>query len=65
MSDSHMPLFSLTGTGGEEAALFTAEIFNMYERYAASRGWQFKVLEVSEAEHGGMKVQCRIVENAA
>ena len=32
------------GTGGEEAALFAAELFRMYERYAALKGWQFNVL---------------------
>lgn len=36
------------GTGGDEAALFTAEVFTMYERYAALKGWKFQVLSCSK-----------------
>lgn len=43
------------GTGGEEAALFAAELFRMYERYASTRGWRFEVLEVSDTGIGGFK----------
>ncbi|WP_142850728.1 peptide chain release factor 1 [Telmatospirillum sp. J64-1] len=43
------------GTGGEEAALFAAELFRMYERYAALRGWRFEPLDVSETGIGGFK----------
>jgi len=43
------------GTGGEEAALFAAELFRMYERYAAIRGWRFETLELSETGIGGVK----------
>ncbi len=43
------------GTGGEEAALFAAELFRMYERYAAARGWRFEVMDVNETGIGGMK----------
>jgi peptide chain release factor 1 len=43
------------GTGGEEAALFAAELFRMYQRYAALRGWRFEVLDVSETGLGGFK----------
>ncbi|MBF0093834.1 MAG: peptide chain release factor 1 [Alphaproteobacteria bacterium] len=43
------------GTGGEEAALFAAELFHMYERYAAVRGWRFEGMEVSETGIGGYK----------
>lgn len=43
------------GTGGEEAALFAAELFRMYERYASLRGWRFEVLDVNETGIGGMK----------
>jgi len=35
------------GTGGEEAALFAAELFRMYQRYAALRGWGFEILDLS------------------
>ena len=43
------------GTGGEEAALFEADLFRMYERYAAFRGWRFEVEEKNETELGGLK----------
>ena len=43
------------GTGGSEAALFAGELFRMYERYAASRGWKVEVLSASEGEVGGYK----------
>jgi peptide chain release factor 1 len=43
------------GTGGEEAALFATELFRMYQRYAAQRGWRFEVMEVSETGLGGFK----------
>ncbi len=43
------------GTGGDEAALFAAEVFRMYQRYAESRRWRFEVLEYSETGIGGCK----------
>jgi peptide chain release factor 1 len=43
------------GTGGEEAALFAAELFRMYQRYAVMHGWRFEVLDVSETGLGGFK----------
>jgi peptide chain release factor 1 len=43
------------GTGGEEAALFAAVLFRMYQRYAGIRGWRFEVLDVSETGLGGIK----------
>jgi peptide chain release factor 1 len=43
------------GTGGEEAALFAADLFRMYQRYAALRGWRLETLDVSEAGLGGFK----------
>ena len=43
------------GTGGEEAALFAAELFRMYQRYAEERGWRFEVLEVADTGLGGVK----------
>ena len=43
------------GTGGDEAALFAAELFAMYQRYAQLHGWRFEVMEVSENEIGGYK----------
>ena len=43
------------GTGGEEAALFAAELFRMYQRYAALKGWRFELLDLSETGLGGVK----------
>ena len=43
------------GTGGDEAALFAADLFRMYQRYADAHGWKFEVIEVSENEIGGFK----------
>lgn len=43
------------GTGGEEAALFAAELFNMYHRYADLKGWKFEILSISDTGIGGYK----------
>lgn len=43
------------GTGGEEAALFAADLFRMYSRYAERHRWQVEVLNTSESEKGGFK----------
>jgi peptide chain release factor 1 len=43
------------GTGGNEAALFAGDLFRMYERYAATKGWKVEVLSASEGEAGGYK----------
>jgi len=43
------------GTGGEEAALFAAELFRMYQRYATLKGWRFEPIEISDTGLGGYK----------
>jgi peptide chain release factor 1 len=43
------------GTGGEEAALFAASLFNMYLRYADRQGWKCEILSISETGIGGYK----------
>lgn len=43
------------GTGGEEAALFAADLFRMYARYAELHGWKTEILSESVAEGGGYK----------
>lgn len=43
------------GTGGEEAALFAATLFRMYQRYAESRRWKFEILSISDTGIGGYK----------
>jgi peptide chain release factor 1 len=43
------------GTGGEEAALFAADLFRMYSRYAERKGWRTEVLSANETGIGGFK----------
>jgi peptide chain release factor 1 len=43
------------GTGGDEAALFAAELFRMYSRYAESQRWKVEILESSPSTLGGLK----------
>ena len=43
------------GTGGEEAALFTRDLFEMYRRYCETKGWRFDVSDFSVSERGGFK----------
>lgn len=43
------------GTGGDEAALFAGDLFRMYERYAAERGWRFETVSASDGDAGGFK----------
>ncbi len=43
------------GTGGEEAALFAGDLFDMYRGYAAYKGWRLEIMEASESELGGYK----------
>lgn len=53
--DRNVILEVRAGTGGEEASLFAAELFRMYERYAASKGWKFELLSVNDTGLGGYK----------
>ncbi|MEN6445319.1 MAG: peptide chain release factor 1 [Candidatus Cloacimonas sp.] len=43
------------GTGGEEAALFVADLFRMYSHYAEMKGWKMEVISMNETELGGYK----------
>ena len=43
------------GTGGDEAALFAADLLRMYERFAESQGWKFELISASPSELGGYK----------
>ena len=43
------------GTGGDEAALFAAELFRMYQRYAERQGWKFEPININETGIGGYK----------
>ncbi|MHB8155850.1 MAG: peptide chain release factor 1 [Desulfocucumaceae bacterium] len=50
------------GTGGEEAALFAAELFRMYTRYAERQGWKVEVMNTSFTDLGGFKEVVFIIE---
>ena len=43
------------GTGGEEAALFAADLYRMYNLYATARGWQTELMNANETELGGYR----------
>ena len=43
------------GTGGEEAALFAADLYRMYGRFAETKGWKFEIMSSNETELGGLK----------
>ena len=43
------------GTGGEEASLFAADLYRMYSRYAANKGWKVELMSSSPSESGGIK----------
>ncbi len=43
------------GTGGEEAALFAADLFRMYTRYAQAKGWKIDIIDSNQSDRGGFK----------
>jgi peptide chain release factor 1 len=43
------------GTGGDEAAIFSGDLFRMYQKYAQTQGWTVDILSANEGEHGGYK----------
>jgi peptide chain release factor 1 len=53
--DKNVILEVRAGTGGDEAAIFAGDLFRMYQRYAAFKGWRVEVISASEGEHGGYK----------
>ena len=59
--DANLFLEIRAGTGGDEAALFSGDLFRMYSRYAERQGWRLSVLSASEGEQGGFReIICRI-----
>ncbi|HWP35082.1 MAG TPA: peptide chain release factor 1, partial [Thermodesulfobacteriota bacterium] len=50
------------GTGGEEAALFAADLYRMYQKYAERRGWRFELMSDSQTGTGGFKEVIVLVE---
>src|SRR5258707_9766169 len=53
--DKNIVLEIRGGTGGEEAALFAADLFRMYSRYAERHRWKLEILSQSDAAAGGLK----------
>lgn len=53
--DKNVVLEVRAGTGGDEATLFAAELFRMYQRYAENHSWNFELVDLSESEAGGIK----------
>lgn len=49
------------GAGGEEAALFAASLYRMYNMYCTSKGWQTELISANETELGGFKEVCFMV----
>jgi len=43
------------GTGGDEAALFVADLYRMYSRFAETKGWKFEIMNSNDTELGGIK----------
>ncbi|RMA93049.1 peptide chain release factor 1 [Hydrogenothermus marinus] len=50
------------GAGGDEAALFAAELLRMYQRYAEKHGWKFEILSLHENERGGVKEAIALIK---
>ncbi|BAF61011.1 MAG: peptide chain release factor 1 [Pelotomaculum sp.] len=50
------------GTGGEEAALFAADLFRMYSRYAERQGWRTEILDANYTDIGGFKEVISLIE---
>src|SRR5205807_9011116 len=55
-ADSRNTIFEIrAGAGGQESALFSADLYRMYTRYADSHGWKFENLDSSSSDLGGYK----------
>ena len=55
-NDGHNVFLEIrAGTGGDEAAIFSGDLFRMYSRYAESQGWAITVVSERPGEHGGYK----------
>lgn len=61
-NDSHAAFLEIrAGTGGDEAAIFSGDLFRMYSRFASNVGWRVEVLSENPGEHGGYKeIICRV-----
>jgi peptide chain release factor 1 len=62
--DKNIVLEIRGGTGGEEAALFAADLFRMYARYAERHRWKLEILSQSDAAAGGLKEVIALISSA-
>lgn len=60
--DKNIVLEIRAGTGGDEAALFAADLFRMYGRYAENKGWKVEILSSSPTDSGGFKEVIALIE---
>lgn len=60
--DKSVVLEIRAGTGGDEAALFSGDLFRMYSRFAESNRWKVELISASESERGGYKEVVALVE---
>jgi len=60
--DKNVMLEIRAGTGGDEAALFAAELFRMYSMYAERQGWRIEVMSSSDTGVGGLKEVIAMIE---
>lgn len=55
-NDSHNVFLEIrAGTGGDEAAIFSGDLFRMYSRYAEAKRWKLEVISERDGDHGGYK----------
>jgi peptide chain release factor 1 len=62
--DKNVVLEIRAGTGGDEAALFSGDLFRMYTRYAEKVGWKVELLSASESDAGGFKEVVALVSGS-
>ncbi|MDR0600440.1 MAG: peptide chain release factor 1 [Treponema sp.] len=55
LDDKNIIMEIRAGTGGDEAALFAADLYRMYSRFAETRGWKFEIMSANETGLGGFK----------
>ena len=64
--DNNIYLEIRAGTGGDEAAIFSGDLFKMYSRYAETQNWKVEVMSENPGEHGGYKeIVARLVGQGA
>jgi peptide chain release factor 1 len=62
--DRNVVLEIRAGAGGDEASLFVADLFRMYNRFSDRKGWKFEVLSLNENGIGGLKEAIALIEGA-